>query len=218
MKLFRIFYSVIIALSLTACMSGGGTTKPTFSDAQRRAMQVKTLDANYEMTFQAVKSVLLDDGYIIKSQDFAGGMILAEGSKLKLPAGRANPASSGKAKEKKDEGGSFWGTVGAIGVGVLAVGALALAVKHGKSSSSISGSSGSSSKNNERNSVGKTYQISFNFDKINSKTTETRLIVQERTQYNIGNETFKEHIKPEIYKHLYDRIGHEIKRREAMGR
>ncbi|OQX93743.1 MAG: hypothetical protein B6I23_02970, partial [Rickettsiaceae bacterium 4572_127] len=78
--------------------------------------------------------------------------------------------------------------------------------------------SGGSSSSGERNAVGTTYQISFNFDKINTKTTETRLIVQERTQYNMGNETFKEHIKPEIYKHLYDRIRHEIHRREAMGR
>ncbi len=215
MKLFRIFYPVILALLLTACMSGGGTQKPTFTDAQRRAMQVKTLDASYEMTFQAVKSVLLDDGYIIKSQDFAGGMILAEGAKLKLPAGRANPVSSGKAKEKDDEGGSFWGTMGAVGIGVLAVGALAMSMKHGGSGSSYSGGSSSGG---ERNAVGTTYQISFNFDKINTKTTETRLIVQERTQYNMGNETFKEHIKPEIYKHLYDRIRHEIHRREAMGR
>ncbi|OQX94175.1 MAG: hypothetical protein B6I23_02230, partial [Rickettsiaceae bacterium 4572_127] len=165
MKLFRIFYPVVIALFLTACMSGSGTKKPTFTDAQRRAMQVKTLDASYEMTFQAVKSVLLDDGYIIKSQDFAGGMILAEGSKLKLPAGRANPVSSGKAKEKDDEGSSFWGTMGAVGIGVLAVGALAMSVKHGGGGSSYSGGSSSSG---ERNAVGTTYQISFNFDKINT--------------------------------------------------
>ncbi len=212
-KLFRIFYPVITALFLTACMSGGDTTKPTFSDAQRRSMQVRTHDASYDMIFHAVKSVLLDDGYIIKSQDFAGGMVLAEGGKLKLPSGRANPVSTGKAETSGDG-------ISAGGI-ILGLGLLAIAIAAGSASSNSSHSSintGSSSNSNERNSVGTTYQISFNFDKINSKTTETRLIVQERTQYNMGNETFKEHIKPEIYKHLYDRIGHEIKRREAMGR
>lgn len=205
-KIFRIFYPVIMALFLTACMVGGGAQKPVFSDAQRRAMQVKTHDASYDMTFYAVKSVLLDDGYIIKSQDYAGGMILAEGAKLKLPTGRANPSSTGKADESDGPG---------VGGVLLGIGVLALAIAAG-GNSSPSYNGGHS--NGERKQVGTTYQISFNFDKINKSTTETRLIVQERSQYNMGNETLKEHIKPEIYKHLYDRIAHEIKRREAMGR
>ncbi|MBN1783766.1 MAG: hypothetical protein JW812_02240 [Alphaproteobacteria bacterium] len=206
-KIFKTFYPVIMALFLTACMAGGAS-KPVFSDAQRRAMQVRTHDASYDMTFHAVKSVLLDDGYIIKSQDYAGGMILAEGSQLKLPTGRANPSSTGTADEED----------GGVGVGgvLLGIGVLALAVAAGANSSPSYHSGGGG--RTERQQVGTSYQISFNFDKINKTTTETRLIVQERSQYNMGNETLKEHIKPEIYKHLYDRIAHEIKRREAMGR
>ena len=205
-KIFRVFWPVIVSLSLLGCATGG-TEPATFSDAQRRAMQVKTHDASYDMVFHAVKSVLLDDGYIIKSQDYAGGMILAEGSQLKLPAGRANPSSTGAA-DSDDSGVSTGGVL--LGVGLFA---LTIAAGGGNG-----GYSGGGSSSGERSKVGSTYQISFNFDKINTKTTETRLIVQERTQYNMGNETFKEHIKPEIYKHLYDRINHEIKRREAMGR
>ncbi|MBN2676267.1 MAG: hypothetical protein JXR30_03385 [Alphaproteobacteria bacterium] len=210
LKIFRIFWPILVSLSLLGCMAGGSTGPVAFSDAQRRAMQVKTHDANYDMVFYAVKSVLLDDGYIIKSQDYAGGMILAEGSQLKLPTGRANPDSTGVADSEDDSG------IGAGGV-LLGVGLLALAVAAGGGSSSYSGG-GSSSGTTERSKVGTTYQISFNFDKINAKTTETRLVVQERTQYNMGNETFKEHINPEIYKHLYDRVAYEIQRRGAMGR
>lgn len=206
-KLLRIFYPVLVPLLLTACAVGSGTAPTTFSDAQRRSMQIKTHDASYDSVFYAVKSVLLDDGYIIKSQDYAGGMILAEGAELKLPTGRADVASSGTADSAED--GFSAGDV-LMGVGVLAL--AVVAAGNGGTPSYVGGGS------QERQAVDTSYQISVNFDKINSKTTETRLVVQEKTQYNMGNETLKEHIKPEIYKHLYDRISREIKRREAMGR
>lgn len=209
-KLLQIFYPVLIPLLLTACAVGSGTAPTTFSDAQRRSMQVRTHDASYDSVFYAVKSVLLDDGYIVKSQDYAGGMILAEGAELKLPTGRADVASTGTADSAADDEGISAGSV------LMGVGVFALAVMAAGNGGSPSYSGGGS--NSERKAVDTSYQISINFDKINSKTTETRLVVQERTQYNMGNETLKEHIKPEIYKHLYDRIAHEIKRREALGR
>ena len=45
---------------------------------QRRALQTRTFDeTSYDNVFKAFKNVLQDEGYIIKNQDFQGGMILA---------------------------------------------------------------------------------------------------------------------------------------------
>lgn len=49
---------------------------PPLTPQQKRAMQIKTFENTYNNVFKAVKSVLLDEGYIIKNQDFEGGLIL----------------------------------------------------------------------------------------------------------------------------------------------
>jgi hypothetical protein len=47
------------------------------STMQVRSMQTKNFSASYQDTFQAFKTVLLDEGYIIKNQEYDGGTILA---------------------------------------------------------------------------------------------------------------------------------------------
>ena len=56
-------------------------TTPEMSPQQRRALQVRTFDSNYKNVFNAFKTVLQDEGYIIRNQDYTGGMILAEATK-----------------------------------------------------------------------------------------------------------------------------------------
>ena len=58
--------------------SGCVVTPQKFTPQQRRAMQVRTFDASYENVFKSVKTVFQDEGYIIRNQDFAGGMVLAQ--------------------------------------------------------------------------------------------------------------------------------------------
>lgn len=58
---------------LNAC-----TVAPKMSPQQIRAMQMRTFEsASYETVFRAFKTVLQDEGYIIKNQDMKGGLILA---------------------------------------------------------------------------------------------------------------------------------------------
>ncbi len=64
-----------LVLGLGACQM---YSKPKFNMQQRRAMQVRSFDTSYKNVFNAFKSVLQDEGYIIKNLDFEGGMVLAE--------------------------------------------------------------------------------------------------------------------------------------------
>lgn len=67
----------------------GCQTAPKISSDQRRAMQKRTFEADYKVVFNSVRSILQDEGFIIKSQDFNGGMILASKA-------RTNQVSSGE--------------------------------------------------------------------------------------------------------------------------
>ena len=63
---------------LLAILSGCVASAPKFTPQQRRALQMRTFDATYDNVFRSVKTVFQDEGYIIRNQDFAGGMILAQ--------------------------------------------------------------------------------------------------------------------------------------------
>ncbi len=61
-------------------LAGCATTK--LSPQQRRSLQVKHFkDSSYNNVFRAFKTVLQDEGYIIKNQDMDGGLIVAHSSK-----------------------------------------------------------------------------------------------------------------------------------------
>jgi len=57
------------------------------STQQRRAMQVKNFEDSYNNVFRAFKTVLQDEGYIIKNQDMQGGLIVAHASKTSSSTG-----------------------------------------------------------------------------------------------------------------------------------
>jgi hypothetical protein len=58
---------------LSAC-----ETAPKLTPQQRRAMQMRTFETTYGNVFKAIKTVFQDEGYVIKNQDYDGGMILAQ--------------------------------------------------------------------------------------------------------------------------------------------
>ena len=59
----------------------GCVTTPKLSPQQRRALQVRNFESSYNHVFRAFKTVLQDEGYIIKNQDMQGGLIVAHSSK-----------------------------------------------------------------------------------------------------------------------------------------
>lgn len=62
-----------ILLLLAAC-----AIAPPMSPEQRRAIQTRTFsDAGYDNVFRSFKSILQDEGYVIKNQDMTGGLITA---------------------------------------------------------------------------------------------------------------------------------------------
>lgn len=72
---FRV--SGILIILGTAVLTGCATT-PALSPMQRRAIQTRTFEnASYDTVFRAFKTVLQDEGYIIKNQDMTGGLIVA---------------------------------------------------------------------------------------------------------------------------------------------
>ena len=70
----------LFSFSLLFLLTGCATTK--LSPQQRRSLQVKHFkDSSYNNVFRAFKTVLQDEGYIIKNQDMDGGLIVAHSSK-----------------------------------------------------------------------------------------------------------------------------------------
>ena len=59
----------------------GCATTTKLSPQQRRALQVRNFESSYNHVFRAFKTVLQDEGYIIKNQDMQGGLIVAHNSK-----------------------------------------------------------------------------------------------------------------------------------------
>lgn len=73
----HLMITALFLFGLTACQ-----LSPPMSDAQRRSMQMRTFEnTTYDNVFKAVKTIMQDEGYIIKSQDLAGGLISATASK-----------------------------------------------------------------------------------------------------------------------------------------
>ena len=56
----------------------GCQTTPPLTPQQRRTLQTRIYEASYETVFRAFKTVMQDEGYIIKNQDMMGGLIVAE--------------------------------------------------------------------------------------------------------------------------------------------
>jgi hypothetical protein len=148
----------ITALLLTPITISNCTLGPAYSTMQKRSMQTKTYEEPYNDVFKAFKTVLLDEGYIIKNQEFEGGLLLAEKGKTS---------------------GWFFG-------------------------------------GGEKNKVlGAKYQISVNFDKISDHIVETRMNLQEITQYASGGTQSRELIKPETFQNIYKQVTVELERRKA---
>ena len=73
MKKLVASFAMATTLTLSACVS-----TPPLSSLQRRALQTRSFeDTTQENVFRAFKSVLQDDGYIIKNQDMTGGLLVA---------------------------------------------------------------------------------------------------------------------------------------------
>ena len=72
----------------------GCASAPQLSPQQRRAIQMRTFEkSSYDNVFRAFKTVLQDEGYLIKNQDMSGGLIVAT-------------------IEKTDSSSSFWAALG----------------------------------------------------------------------------------------------------------
>ena len=76
-KFFKTLFLVFFFSFITACQ-----TTPVLTADQKRALQTRVFSkASYNTVFRAFKSVMQDEGYIIKNQDFQGGLIVAESNK-----------------------------------------------------------------------------------------------------------------------------------------
>lgn len=157
--------NLILFSSLLFLFTGCMASAPKLSPQQRRALQVRTFEANYSNVFKGARTVLQDEGYIIKNQDYEGGMILAQ-----------KETTSGG-------GGAFLAAMGGSNQYV----------------------------------TGKSFDISFSLEKINDKTTETRMTLQNVAKTNLGGQSGREITDTQTYNSLYQKITVEIQRRQARG-
>ena len=74
-KLLSLSSSFCVVLFFIGCAIA------TLSPQQRRALQIKHFKSSYNNVFRAFKTILQDEGYIIKNQDMRGGLIVAHASK-----------------------------------------------------------------------------------------------------------------------------------------
>lgn len=70
MSLFLFGFSFVLA----GCLQSA----PQLTPQQRRALQMRNFETSYSNVFKSIKTVFQDEGYIIKNQDYDGGMILAQ--------------------------------------------------------------------------------------------------------------------------------------------
>ena len=73
---YKYIFLSFLLLSMAGCV-----TTPQLSPQQRRSLQVRNFESTYNHVFRAFKTVLQDEGYIIKNQDMQGGLIVAHNSK-----------------------------------------------------------------------------------------------------------------------------------------
>ena len=67
-----------ILCSLALVVSYACAHTPDWTPQQRRAMQTRSFKASYRSVFLAIKDILQDDGYLINSQDYRGGLVVAK--------------------------------------------------------------------------------------------------------------------------------------------
>lgn len=161
-------HSLITALvALFSLCLGACATVPPLSPQQRRSMQTRTFDdTSYENVFRSFKTVIQDDGYIIKNQDLQGGLIVATIEKTAAFA--------------------------------------EMPIFIAKSSEPYKTSDG--------------YEVSINLEKLGEKVVESRITIQQTSQYSQGGKTGKEILDEKLYKALYDRVKLEVERRKAQGK
>ncbi|MBU0477111.1 hypothetical protein KKC91_00880 [bacterium] len=63
-----------LLLSITGCATEYSTLKPS----QRRLVEAKELEGSFDIAYKATMQVLQDNGYIIASSDYNGGVIKGE--------------------------------------------------------------------------------------------------------------------------------------------
>lgn len=63
---------------LFACFFIGGCATTNLSDMQRRSIEARDLEGNFEDAFKATLQVFQDQGYMIKDSDHASGVIHGE--------------------------------------------------------------------------------------------------------------------------------------------
>lgn len=67
-----------IAIGIFSLLIVGCASQPTMSPQQRRQLQTRVFQhTSFDTVFRAFKTVLQDEGYIIKNQDMSGGLIVA---------------------------------------------------------------------------------------------------------------------------------------------
>lgn len=70
MKKVTVLTAIVVAIVFSGCA-------PKYTDEQRQEMESRIIDADREVVFHSLVSILQDKGYVIDHSDFAGGVIKA---------------------------------------------------------------------------------------------------------------------------------------------
>lgn len=178
---------IVLCLSVLA----GCTTKPKYSKMQIRSMQSRTFNnSDYNDVFQAFKTVLLDENYLITEQDYKQGLISAKKGETfepNIPEGAKNFLKVA----------SFFATIHEV--------------THKKKKKNHNGWV----ETDVPDKLGIEYKMAVTFDKITESSTETRANYTVTDIYDDGVRQTDSPIEPAVYKNLYNKVTVELKRREA---
>lgn len=210
----RIIAYISILITCSACI----TSAPRLSPQQLRAIQVRThTDSTKKNTFQASKEILQDEGYLIRKQDYAGGMLVAEKKRT-----LRSPNHSGRILEEEVYNKKYCKTSSRSRRG-----GYSYSFKKGKliknSRSRYSPYTGRKctliiKHESPEFSIMEQYTFTVNIEELNRKDTKTRIGIERTVSTNKGNQTGNTVVSQPQYLSFYNQLKVELERRKIYNR
>lgn len=211
---------IVIALLTSACI----TSAPRLSPQQLRAIQVRTYESSdIKNTFYASKEVLQDEGYLIKKQDFSGGMLVAEKKRtIRSPEhrGRVLEEEVDNLNCQLSDGRTY--SSGRYSSSkkvkfVLKNGKLIRKKRDSRYGTPCKGRVIIQRESPEFN-IMEGYSFTVNLEELNKKDTKVRIGIERTLTTNKGNKTSSVVVSQPQYLSFYNKMKVELERRKIYKR
>jgi|GEM_PF-3097957 len=70
-------FTLLLGIAIGLCLLGGCASAPALKARQKSSLQTRTFEeVSYESVFRAFRKILMEEGYIVNSEDEQGGLIV----------------------------------------------------------------------------------------------------------------------------------------------